>query len=269
MRCFRFLSFSLAPAALLGLLSFPLQAHTPYLVPTSFEPLHQGWVSLDAGFVEVFFQSEVAFDKGDFKVLTPQGEWLSPGRYEQLTTRSLVEHQLQQEGTYRFSTGLRKAAVFRMYELNGQRKHTRDPKEVLPKGAKLLDHYQSVTRAETYLTLKAPSQQALKPHNQGLEIVPVSHPSDIYAGESFSVQLLLDGKPQADKELQIFTGYNGSEQEIPSQSARTDKTGKAQFNLPDAGVYLMYARQSAPAPQGAAAPNYGYVYTLTFAVNPQ
>ncbi|MCR6651387.1 MAG: DUF4198 domain-containing protein [Cellvibrionaceae bacterium] len=256
-------------AAAFSLSGLSARAHTPYLVPTAFEPLHDGWISLDAGFADVFFQSDVAFDQGDFKIQTPKGQWVAPGRYEQLTTRSLVEHQLKEEGTYRFSTGLRKAAVFRMYEIGGERKFTRDPAEVLPEGAKLLDHYQSATRAETYVSLKAPTQAALKPLNQGLEIVPLTHPNDLYTGETLRVALLLDGKPLAGKELSVFAGHDGSEQEIAKQKALTDAEGRAEFKFETPGVYLLYARQSAPAPKGAPAPNYGYVYTLTFAVNPQ
>jgi hypothetical protein len=245
-----------------------VNAHSPFIVPTSFEPLHQGWVSLDAGFAEVFFQSEVAFDKGNFQVLTPAGEWVAPARLEQFTTRSLVEYQAVAEGTYRFSTGVRKAAIFRMYEIDGERKHTRDPKEVLPKGAKILDHYQSVTLAETYVTLKTPTKTALKPYNQGLEIVPVTHPNDIYAGEIFSVSVLLDGKPLRDTEVSLFTGYDLGEQEKATLTAKTNKDGKVEFTTANTGIYLLYVRQSAPAPKGAEAPNYGYVYTLSFAVNP-
>ncbi len=254
-------AFSLAPSM--------ANAHTPFLVPTSFEPLYEGWVSLDAGFSEVFFVPEVAFDKGNFQVLTPKGEWVAPGRLEQFKTRSVVEYQAKDEGTYRFTTGLRKAAIFRMYEVNGERKHSRDPKEVLPKGAKILDHYQSATLAEAYVTLKKPTATALKPYNQGLEIVPVTHPNDVYAGESFAFQVLLDGKPLADNEVSLFTGYDGNEHEKPTQTTKTDKDGKAQLTIANVGTYLLYTRKSAPAPKGAEAPNYGYVYTLSFAVNAQ
>jgi uncharacterized GH25 family protein len=153
--------------------------------------------------------------------------------------------------------------------LNGERKHTRDPKEVLPKEAKLLDHYQSVTLAETFVTLKKPTTAALKPHNQGLEIVPVTHPNDVYAGEAFAFQVLLDGKPLADNDVTLFTGHDGNEHEKPTLTAKTDKDGKAQLTIANPGTYLVYTRKSAPAPKGAEAPNYGYVYTLSFAVNAQ
>jgi uncharacterized GH25 family protein len=254
------------PTLILCALPWFAQAHSPFLVPTSFEPLHEGWVSLDAGFSEIFFVPEVAFDKGNFQVLTPAGNWVAP-KLQQLKTRSVVEFQTQDEGTYRFTTGVRKAAIFRMYELNGERKHTRDPKEVLPKEAKLLDHFQSVTLAETFVTLKKPTKAALKPHKKGLEVLPLTHPNDVYAGEAFEFQLLLDGKPLSGNEISLFTGYDGNEHEKPTLTTTTDSNGKAKFTIADAGTYLLYARKSAPAPQGAEAPNYGYVYTLSFAVN--
>lgn len=244
------------------------KAHTPFIVPTSFEPLHQGWVSLDAGFAESFFQSDVAFDKGHFQILTPKGEWVAPARLEQFTSRSLLEYQAKDEGTYRFTTGSRLGAVFRMYELNGERKHTRDPKEVLPKGHKLLDHYQSVTLAETYVTLKAPTKNALKPYSKGLELVPVTHPNDLYVGEAFEFSVLLDGKPLADSPVTIYAEQHGGDHEEPAAKTATDSKGSASVTLAKPGVYLLHLRKSAPAPQGAEAPNYGYVYTLSFLVQP-
>lgn len=253
-----------------GLLSTSwASAHTPFLAPVSFEPAHDQWVSLDAGFAEVFFQSDVAFDNGKFQVLTPSGQWQSPARYEEFKTRSLVEHQLTEKGTYRFTTGSRLGAVFRFYELDGKRKATRDANEVLPQGAKLVDHYQSVTLAETYVTYDKPTTAALKPYGKGLEIVPVSHPSDIYAGDKFKLKILFDGKPVAGKEVSAFIAQDGNEHEKARATTNTNAQGEAEFLFAGPGLYLLYVRHTAPAPKGAEAPNYGYIYTLSFAVNPK
>ncbi|OZY86683.1 hypothetical protein CBP51_06615 [Cellvibrio mixtus] len=246
-----------------------VHAHTPFIAPVAFEPAHQGWISLDAGFAETFFHSDVAFDKGHFQVLTPAGTWVAPARVEQFTSRSVLEYQAQQEGTYRFTTGTRLGAVFRMYELNGERKHTRDPKEVLPKGHKLLDHYQSVTLAETYVTLKAPTTAAFKPYNKGLELVPITHPNDLYAGELFEFSVLLDGNPLVEQPVSIFSAQDATQQQQPVLTATTDRQGKASITLNSPGVYLLHLRKSAPAPKGAEAPHYGYIYTLSFAMQPE
>ena len=264
---FTLLAFSLSFMFVLGFCS-AVYAHTPFIAPTAFEPAHKGWISLDAGFAETFFHSDVAFDKGNFQVLTPAGVWVAPARVEQFTSRSVLEYQAQQDGTYRFSTGTRFGAVFRMYELNGERKHTRDPKEVLPKGHKLLDHYQSVTLAETYVTLKAPDNSALKPYNKGLELVPITHPSDLYAGEAFEFSVLLDGKPLVNQPVSIFSAQDSTQQQQPAYTTTTDHSGNASVVFKNAGIYLLHLRKSAPAPKGAEAPNYGYIYTLSFALQP-
>jgi len=264
--CFKRLS--LISGFLLSLLSANSIAHTPFIAPISFAPAHQQWVSLDAGFAETFFHPDVAFDKGDFKLLTPAGEWQKPSRIEMFTTRTLIEHQLQEKGTYRFSTGTRYGAVFRFYELNGERKATRDPKEILPKGAKLLDHYQSVTLAETYITFDKPTTEALKPQGKGLELIAITHPDDIYAGENLSVQVLFDGKPLKDVQLTVYAANLVREKEEPYLRINTNTKGGADLLIKDAGVYLLHLRHTAVAPKGAEAPKYGYVYTLSFLVAP-
>lgn len=251
-----------------GLLAAPfVSAHSPFLVPTSFTPAHEHWVSLDAGFAEVFFQSDVAFDKGNFQVLTPAGQWQAPGRYEQFKTRSLVEHQLVEKGTYRFTTGQRLGAVFRFYELDGARKATRDPKEVLPKGAKLLDHYQSLTLAETYVSSDKPTSAALKAYDKGLELVAINHPNDLYAGDALKLRVLLDGKPLVAKDVSLFATQYGDDSEKPTATLPTNAQGEVEFSALKQGVHVLHVRHTAPAPKTAEAPNYGYVYTLTFAVN--
>jgi hypothetical protein len=255
--------------SLISVFTTSTHAHTPYLAPASFEPLHQGWVTLDASFAEVFFIPEVVFDNSEFAVLDSAGKWGKPATVQLFKTRAVVEHQLTEKGTYRFSTGVRHGAVFRMYEVNGERKGTRDPAEELPKGAKLLDHFQSVTLAETYITLGAPGEPALKPYNKGLEVVPVTHPNDVYDGEAFRVQVLFDGKPLAAQELHVFIANDGQGDEKPALVSKTDAKGFADLTLPKVATYLLQTRHRHAAPKGAPAPNFSYTYTLVFNVAEQ
>lgn len=252
----------------LAFLALNVSAHTPFLAPVSFTPAHEHWVSLDAGFAEAFFKPDVAFDKSEFQLLTPAGVWQKPGRLETFKTRTVLEHQLTEKGTYRFSTGLRYGAVFRFYELNGERKAVRGSEEALPAGAKLVDHYQSVTLAETYVTNDKPTTGALKPYNKGLELVPVTHPGDVYAGEKFAVKVLMDGKPVAEKAINIFKAHDHAEHEKPYLTATTNAKGEAGLAMADEGIYVLHIRHTGPAPKNAEAPNYGYVYTLSFQVEP-
>lgn len=251
---------------LAALVPFLAHAHTPYLAPASFEPVHGGRVTLDAAFAEELFVPEVVFDDSAFVVTGPDGVSVPAQTVHRLQTRAVIEHTLDGKGTYRFSSGRRLGAVFRTWELDGKTESTRDPAKALPAGARLIAHYQSVNLAETYVTLGAPSRSALTPYGQGLEIVPVTHPSDLYTGETFAFELRFDGAPLAGATVEIFPATGDGRSKQAAARLTTDGAGKATFALTRAGTWLAVVRHRGKAPAGAAAPAYGYGYTLSFRV---
>ncbi|KAF1686641.1 cobalt ABC transporter substrate-bindng protein [Pseudoxanthomonas broegbernensis] len=261
-------SLALAVAALFPAVFLPgtLQAHTPYLAPSEFAPRAGSTVTLDASFAETFFVPEVAFDNGSFEVTGPDGARTVPDTVQVLKTRTVVEHRLVGAGTYRVGTGHRLGAVFRTWELDGKTQGSRDAAQPLPAGAKLLSHFQSRTRAETYLTVGAPDRAALRPHGEGLELVPLTHPGDLYAGERFEFEVRFDGRPLADHKVEIVEAVWTSDRKPAEVSLLTDAQGRAAFNLDRPGTWVALVRHRAPAPAGAAAPEYSHGYTLTFRV---
>jgi len=260
---------SLLPAALLGLLATALSAdaHTPYLAPASFEPMHGDLVTLDAAFGEDFFVPEVVFDHSEFRVTLPDGRSVPADSVHRLKTRAVIEHQLAAgPGTYRFSSGERLGAMFRTWEIDGKQESTRDPAKPMPAGAKLLAHYQSLSLSEAYVTAGAPTQAALKPYGKGLELVPATHPSDLYTPERFDFRIDYDGAPLAGQVVEIHRATGDRDSQKPVATLTTDAQGKAGFAPAQAGTYLALIRYRGQAPAGAAAPMYGYNYTLTFRV---
>lgn len=247
------------------MVSFSALAHTPYLKPFSFEPVAGDRVTLDASFAEKFFVPEAAFNSDTFVVITPSGESVAPESKVDLKTRTVLEHALPEEGTYRFSTGSRFGAVFRTYELDGERRSVRGDEEPIPEGANVILHFQSVTKAEAYVSKGAPSNTVLAAQNSGLEIVPVSHPNNLFAGDAFEFQVLFDGEPMANFEL---NAHHGRDQfsEDKGITLTTDAQGKAVLTAENQGVYLIFARHRAPAPSDAAAPTYSHTTTLTVEV---
>ena len=98
-------------------------------------------------------------------------------------------------------------AIFRVYEKDGERGSMRGNEKPLPEGAILKEHFQSVTFATTYVTKKGPSEQALAPRNDGLEIVAINHPNSLFANESFNFKVRsLNGKPVTDHEISVYQG---------------------------------------------------------------
>ena len=236
--------------------------HTPYLKPLSFEPSRGELVTLDASFAEKFFVPEVAFANSIYLVSQPDGKTTTPDFMSQLKTRVVVEHKLQEDGTYRFSTGKRLGRVFKMYELDGKRHSMENPAEPIPKGAKLLSFFQSLTLAETYASKGAPNDVVFSAYNTGLEFIPVTHPNDLFVNEPFEFTSLFDGKPIEGLKVEVFLAKDQFTDEKPTHEIMSNTQGELSFTPIEAGTYLLLARHRSDAPTASIAPQISNTYTL-------
>jgi uncharacterized GH25 family protein len=242
-------------------------AHTPYLFPSSFDVEPKETIGVDAGFTEKFFVPAVAFGETSFSIVTPEGERIPFGDIHQFKQRTVAEQKLPDEkGTYRLSTGPRLGAVFRTWERNGKIESVRDPQQAIPADAKLLSNYQSLSISEAYVTAGKPSAKALTPVGKGLEIVAITHPSDLYVNEKFDFVVQYDGKPLPNQKVSIYRSAMDLASQGAVQNLSTGADGKIAVPLTKSGIYLALVRYQAPAAAGAAAPMYGHNYTLTFRV---
>lgn len=242
-------------------------AHTPYLAPSNFAPRAGETIALDAAFAETFFVPEAVFDKSQFSVTGPDGKAVAPTTLQVLKTRSVVEHTLPPgTGTYRFSSGTRLGAQFRSWELNGKQESSRDPAVKIPAGAKLTANFQSVTLAETYVTVGSPDRAALQPRNKGIEFVLSAHPNDLFVGETLDFVVQFDGKPLADQKVEITEAVWTSDRKPQTRTVVSDASGRVQLKLDSAGTWLALTRHRTKAPQGAPVDEYSNSYTLTFLV---
>ena len=236
--------------------------YTPYCKRLSFEPSRGGVVTLDASFAEKFFVPEVAFANSIYLVSQPDGTTTTPDFMSQLKTRVVVEHRLQQDGTYRFSTGKRLGRVFKMYELDGKRHSMENPQESIPKGAKLLSFFQSLTLAETYASKGAPDDVVFSAYNTGLEFVPVTHPNDLFVNEPFEFTSLFDGMPVDGLKVEVFLAKDQFTDEKPTFELMSNTQGELSFTPEIAGTYLLLARHRTDAPAASIAPQISNTYTL-------
>ncbi|WP_158601743.1 DUF4198 domain-containing protein [Solilutibacter pythonis] len=250
---------------LFALAVLPVRAHTPYLHATGDVAARGGLVSMEAAFAETFFVPEVAFDNSEFVVTGPDGRHHAPDRIEVWKARTLAEHRIgQAPGTWRFSTGPRHGARFRTWEVDGKRQSSRDPAVKIPAGAKLVSDFQSLTIAETYLSVGAPNRAALAPRGKGLEIVAIDHPNDLYVGEDFAFRVLFDGQPLAGKKIEITEAVSDSGNTPRIVTLSTDADGRAVFKSEHPTRWLALVRHRTPAPASVGAAEYSHSYTLTF-----
>jgi uncharacterized GH25 family protein len=239
-------------------------AHFPYLAPASFEPV-RNWVSLEAAFAEKFFLPEAKFDLATFVVTTPDGSERAPTELQTTRSRTLIDDELKSDGTYRYSTGQRFGAVFHSYELNGKTENSRDANFVLPEGAVLKAHFQSVTQADTFVSKGKLNTTALKARSTGLEIEFTSHPNDLYVGQPIKARLLSDGRSLPASTVQLHrTGID--HQAVAPLSVKTNATGEFEVTPSQAGVYVLVAKHRANSPAGAKAPIYSYTSTTVLEV---
>ena len=245
MKLFRQLTaLGLALPLIAGLTSHS-EAHRQWMLPSA--TVLSGsddWVTVDAAVSnDLFYFEHVPMRLDNLVVTAPDGttveaENKSTGRY-----RSTFDVRLGKPGTYRVAVV--NNGIMASYTENGQPKRWRGTPEAfareVPAGAQDLRVSQTAGRVETFVTSRAPNDAALKPTGVGLEMVPVTHPNDIVAGETASFRLLLDGKPAAGIEVEFIPGGIRYRDKLNETKIKTDADGKFSVTPAQPGMYWMEA----------------------------
>ncbi|NTV11558.1 MAG: DUF4198 domain-containing protein [Zoogloea sp.] len=267
-------------AALAGLVPFCAQAHRTWLLPSSSvvegkEP----WVTVDAAVSENLFDFDSNAAKLDGLVVTgPDGNPVTPENRFAGRLRSSFDLKLARPGTYKIS--IAGESVMASYKLNGEARRWRGTPEefatAIPAGAEDVRSSRMHSRMETFVTAGAPNDVALKSSGVGLELVPITHPTELMAGEKASFRFLLDGKPAANLAVSVVPGgvrYRGVLKEI---SLATDAKGEFSVAWPEAGMYWISAsfppraaQPAGPQVQGGGQPERRVSYSGTLEVLPQ
>lgn len=224
---------------------FPLSAlaHKTWLLPSQTVIAgNNPWITVDAAVSnDLFYFNHVPLRTEGLVITAPDGsreeaQNLATGKY-----RTVFDVELKQPGTYRIATV--NSGLFGSWEENGKPKRWRGTPATfateVPKDAKNLQVSQSLGRVETFVTNGSPNDTALKATGQGLELVPITHPNDLFAGEQAKFKLLLDGKPAVGLEFEITRGgtrYRNAQEEI---KVTTDANGEFSVTWPEAGMYWL------------------------------
>ncbi len=95
--------------------------------------------------------------------------------------------------------------------------------------------------AKTYVVAGTPDQAFSKPLGLKIEIVPLQDPSTLKAGDTLPIQLLFDGKPASDIQLEIATSPSPKAKSILEIAGRTDANGRLNINVKNAGKVRLHA----------------------------
>ncbi|KLD74396.1 DUF4198 domain-containing protein [Xanthomonas hyacinthi] len=236
----RSLVLALAIAAVLPFSAF---AHKAWLQPSQTVLAgEKPWITVDAAVSnDLFYFNHVPLRLDTLVITAPDGSAVQPQNPATGKYRSVFDVELVQTGTYRLA--LVNDGLFANWNENGQRKRWRGNAasfaSEVPKDAKDLQVSQSLGRVETFVTNGAPNQTALKPSGRGLELVPVTHPNDLFAGEKATFKLHIDGKPAPGLDVEIVRGgtrYRNAQDEL---KLTTDAQGSFSVTWPEAGMYWL------------------------------
>lgn len=240
-------------------LPFAAHAHRTWLLPsTTVIDDKAGWVTVDAAVSEdLFYFDTNAQNLDGLEVSGPDGKPVAAENLFKGRLRSSFDLNLTQPGSYRIS--LVREGVVGSYKVGGEMKRFRgseqDFAKQLPAGASDVNLTRTHARQETFVSVSEPSELTpKKPTNVGIELVPLTHPNALLAGETGRFRLLIDGKPLANHLLGIVPGgvrYRGVLNEI---AVTSDAKGEFAVKWPAAGMYWLSASWPARTPGAAPAP---------------
>jgi uncharacterized GH25 family protein len=246
----------------LSLVSLSAHAHKPWLLPSSsqVEAGRDGaaWVTVDAAISEGLFDIDHQPLKLDgIDITGPDGAKLAMENVSNGKLRNTFDLKLVKTGTYKIA--LVSQSVFGSYkDKDGNVKRFRGTEESLakdvPADATDVKLSRTDSRLETYVTNGDASKEVLKTSGKGLELVAVTHPTELRAGEKATFRFLLDGKPAANQGVSLIPGgvkYRGTLGEIRKT---TDANGELTLVLPAAGAYMVSSSWPAAAPQAPGQP---------------
>ena len=261
----------LVPLLLAMALPAVVQARS-WLLPSLTVLPDPGWITVDAATSdEYFFLNRGPLGVETLNISAPDGTRVEPQNSSSGKLRNSFDVQLTQTGTYRIT--VTSDSINASYEDNGARKRFRGTSEEftkqVPAGATKLEVWQNQQRVETFITARKPSVGALKSSGIGLELQPVTHPNDLYAGETAKFRFTLDGKPAAGVEVSIIPGGTRHRDNPNETVIKADTNGEVSFTWPRAGWYLLEASAKDVPPSIPQAQQRNALYTTTLEVLPQ
>ena len=95
--------------------------------------------------------------------------------------------------------------------------------------------------AKTYVIAGKPSGNFAKPLGLKIEIVPLADPALLTEGGSLPIQVLYEGKPLADVQVELASSRDPRTKTQMAIAGRSDANGKLTVKIPNAGKVRLHA----------------------------
>jgi uncharacterized GH25 family protein len=239
----RFARSVIAGAAIVAMAVGAAHAHRAWILPSSTVVSgDNAWVTVDAASSNnLFFPDHRPMQIDAITVTAPDGKVAKIANATVGQYRTTFDLKLDQKGTYRIANA--SSGFNATYKEGSETKRWRGTlAEFTAQG---IDKKPGVEltianrRVETFVTAGAPSDKALAATGKGLELVPVTHPNDLYSGEEASFKLMDNGKPAAGLAVTIIAGGDRYREDEGAIKATTGKDGMLKVKFPTAGMYWL------------------------------
>ena len=260
------LAFALVPAV--------SQAARAWLLPSQTVLARSGgWVAVDAAMADDLFsvnQGAMQIENA-LKVTGPDGAAVTPQNPFKGRSRSVFDLELRQPGTYRITVA-DSAVAARWEGEDGRPKRWRgtaaEMAANIPANAPKLEVEQVQRRVEAFVSVGTPSEVKTT-QGEGIELVPLQHPNDLYAKETAKFRFLVDGKPAKGLDVEILAGGTRYRDTPGEVVLKTDQNGEVSVTWPAPGLYWL---DVGLADENSTVPNVKKrraSYNATFEVLPQ
>ena len=195
-------------AALILIASSVASAHNVWIRPSSTQLSgEKDYVTIDNG------ASDFPFDVNhrgrpaeNLHAYAPDGKEIEKENLMAGKLRTSYDAKLTQQGTHRFTDELH--FIQFNYDDGGKSVRWRGSPEKYqkenPMADKKREKYKQLTlNTETFVTLGEPTADVLKPAAKGLDLEYLTHPNELYAGETAKFRAVYDGKPLANARVRL------------------------------------------------------------------
>ncbi|MCC6492746.1 MAG: DUF4198 domain-containing protein [Pirellulales bacterium] len=249
--------------AAMGLATAPALAHQKWLWPNYFK-VAKGpvWISFDVTWSDSPFSAEQGVGDQPLSIIDPAGERLAPHQVFVGKTKSTAEVELTRPGTYRLES-TDPPAYWTRVEVDGQQLWRKKPRDEI-RGEKVVRSDLYFSQAWAYVTLGEPSPLPPPDEKQPLEIIPGSHPAELYQGERLKLRTFSFGKPASRAKVSVFgPASNGHD---PTRVLECDESGLAEFRLDDVGTHLFVCELEVETPDDPKAAIHSFNAYLTLRI---
>lgn len=251
------LALRIAAAACLTLPIAAGAAPRAWLLPsdTTFTGSGDEWATIDAAISTDLYYPDHPGQDWQPVVTAPDGSTDKVDNLAKGRLRVTFDLHVTQRGTYKVAVV--NQAVMGSYLLDGERRplpRGTTPATLagaIPAGASDVRSAVASTRIETFLTAGQPSDTVFKPTGTGLEMVPVTHPTDLAVGERATFRFLLDGKPAAGLPVSVVNGGVRYAPRLQQMTLTTGADGSVAIDWPAPGMWWVSVISGAARAEGA------------------